>query len=266
MEFFKATFVAHAYSRHTHDDYAIAVTERGVQTYRCRGSERLARAWSFSLINPGEPHDGRPATEGGYRYRMLYVSPTALTRLLGDEEGSSRRGRLPFFKGPVAEDRSLAAEYLVIHRAMEDGSVGALEAESRLLTLLARVFARHADWREGASRLRHTPLVRSVCQHLEHYLHTDPSLSDLSVLTGLSRFQLLRQFTRETGLPPHAYLTQVRLREARRLLRSGEAPALVAPTVGLVDQSHLTKRFRSAFGITPGQYVAATRPAPSGEL
>jgi AraC-like DNA-binding protein len=31
----------------------------------------------------------------------------------------------------------------------------------------------------------------------------------------------------------------------------------VAAEVGFVDQSHLIKRFRSAFGITPGQYVAA---------
>ena len=60
------------------------------------------------------------------------------------------------------------------------------------------------------------------------------------------------------GLPPHAYLTQVRLREARRQLLAGSSPALVAAEVGFVDQSHLIKRFRSAFGITPGQYVTAS--------
>ena len=60
-------------------------------------------------------------------------------------------------------------------------------------------------------------------------------------------------------MPPHAYMTRARLREARSLLLRGEPAASVAAAVGYVDQSHLTKRFRAAYGITPGQFVVAGR-------
>jgi AraC-like DNA-binding protein len=44
---------------------------------------------------------------------------------------------------------------------------------------------------------------------------------------------------------------------AKRLLAAGERPAAVAAAVGLADQSHLNKRFRRAFGITPGAFQLA---------
>ena len=52
-------------------------------------------------------------------------------------------------------------------------------------------------------------------------------------------------------------MTHVRLRTARQLLLAGVPAASVAAAVGYVDQSHLAKRFRGAFGVTPGQFIAA---------
>ena len=260
VNFFKAGFAAHVYSRHTHDEYAIAFTERGTATFTCRGAARLALPGSFSLINPDEPHSGRSATGRGYTHRTMYVEPSALARLVDHDSAGLRSTHLPLFGSPIVDDPGLAAEYLRLHRALETESLGALEAESCMLAFLTVLVGRHADGRMSAADSHHTPLVRSIQQYLEAHLHEDPSLSDLSELTGVGRFALLRQFRREVGLPPHAYLTQVRLREARRQLRAGSSPALVAAEVGFVDQSHLIKRFRSAFGITPGQYVIANSP------
>jgi AraC-like DNA-binding protein len=58
-------------------------------------------------------------------------------------------------------------------------------------------------------------------------------------------------------MAPHAYLNQIRLERARQLLSAGEPSAQVAAATGFVDQSHLTRRFKGAFGVTPGQYRAA---------
>ena len=71
------------------------------------------------------------------------------------------------------------------------------------------------------------------------------------------RFALMRLFARHIGSPQHTYMTHVRLRVARQLLLKGEPAAAAAAAVGYVDQSHLTKRFRAAFGVTPGQFAAA---------
>src|SRR5262249_39821740 len=71
VHFFKASFTAaHVFSRHTHDEYAIAVIERGAPNFTCRGAARVAPPGSFLLINPDEPHEGRSAK--GRSYRMMY--------------------------------------------------------------------------------------------------------------------------------------------------------------------------------------------------
>jgi len=256
VNFFTANFTAaHVFTRHTHDEYSIAVIERGAPTITCRGAAHLASPGSFLLLNPDEPHEGRAANDRAYR--MMYVEPKALGRLLDPDSLGLRSNHFPLFRSPIVEDRRLAAEYLRMHRALETGSLGALEAESRMLAFLTALVGHHAEGRIVAPDSRHTPLVRSIRQYLEAHFHEDLSLSDLSELTGVGRFALLRQFSREIGLPPHGYLTQVRLREARRRLLTGRSPAFVAAEVGFVDQSHLIKRFRSAFGMTPGQYVSA---------
>jgi AraC-like DNA-binding protein len=73
-------------------------------------------------------------------------------------------------------------------------------------------------------------------------------------MTGLSQFAVLRAFRAETGLPPHAYLNQIRVRRARTLLDQGIAPADVALTTGFADQAHLTRHFKRVVGVPPGAY------------
>ena len=83
------------------------------------------------------------------------------------------------------------------------------------------------------------------------------TLAELAALSGVSRFQLLRGFVREIGITPHAYLMQLRVRLARRLLARGHAPVQAALLAGFADQSHLTRAFVRQFGITPGRYRQA---------
>jgi AraC-like DNA-binding protein len=96
--------------------------------------------------------------------------------------------------------------------------------------------------------------VRAVRDLLTDRLADPPSLDDLALATGMSPFTLLRAFRGETGLPPHAYLNQLRVRLARRLLDAGVAPAEVAVQVGFADQAHLTRHFKRVMGVPPGAY------------
>jgi AraC-like DNA-binding protein len=84
--------------------------------------------------------------------------------------------------------------------------------------------------------------------------YADNSLTSLAALAraaGVTPFHLVREFTRATGLSPHRYLVQTRIREARVLLARGMAPSSVAAVTGFVDQSHLTTHFKRYVGTTP---------------
>jgi transcriptional regulator GlxA family with amidase domain len=72
--------------------------------------------------------------------------------------------------------------------------------------------------------------------------------------TVCRRRRALRAFRGETGLPPHAYLNQLRVRRARVLLDDGVTPADVAVQVGFADQAHLTRHFKRVVGVPPAAY------------
>ncbi len=84
-------------------------------------------------------------------------------------------------------------------------------------------------------------------------------LESLSIHLGLSRFQLVRLFNRQVGMPPHAFLVQLRLAKACQLLRAGTSIATAAADSGFFDQSALTRHFRRSLGVTPRQYREAAR-------
>jgi AraC-like DNA-binding protein len=83
------------------------------------------------------------------------------------------------------------------------------------------------------------------------------TLAELAAISGVSRFQLLRGFVRDIGVTPHAYLVQLRVRLARRLLAQRHTPAQAALLAGFADQSHLTRAFVRQVGVTPGRYREA---------
>jgi AraC-like DNA-binding protein len=82
------------------------------------------------------------------------------------------------------------------------------------------------------------------------------TLRDLAMIAGVSRFQLVRGFARETGMTPHAYLMQRRVRLARALIAAGKPLVDAALLSGFADQSHMTRAFRRQYGHTPGAFAA----------
>ena len=77
---------------------------------------------------------------------------------------------------------------------------------------------------------------------------------DLCRAIGMSRPQLFRKLKALTGQSPSAYLRQLRLREAQRLLQAGpHNVSEVAARVGFQDPSYFTKAYRKAFGVAPSE-------------
>src|SRR6266496_4251340 len=85
-------------------------------------------------------------------------------------------------------------------------------------------------------------------------LLSPPALAEIAAGTGLSRYQLVRSFRTEVGMPPYAWLAQHRVSAARALLERGCRPAEAAALTGFADQAHLTRWFRRVVGVTPGVY------------
>lgn len=255
LDLLKARFGGHAYDRHAHDTYAIAVTLHGHQGFHHRGRHHVSTAGTIIAMNPEDAHDGGAETDEGFSYWMVYPGETLWSETLEDATG--RRSGAPFFASTLIRDPDSARRLLALCETLVDESTGALEADSTVVDALVALARRHGSAPPPTPARPNDPALERVRGLLHDEYHRDLRLADLAREAGRSRFQVSRAFAAAHGLPPHAYLTRRRLEAARRLLADGDPAAEVAAAVGFADQSHLIRRFKASYGITPGEFQAA---------
>ncbi len=264
LELLRAENVTQFFPKHTHERYAVGVLERGALGFFYRGENVVAAAGDVNLCVPGEVHTGQPAVPEGWSYRMFYLDAATLGRVATEVAAKPRD--LPFFQSGVINDDALARELYSLHCRLEI-SASRLEQETHLLDVLAQLVSRHADDPPPVAATGREPrAVTQVKGYLERHYAEAVSLGDLAQLTQLSRYHLVRVFCKTVGVPPHAYLRQVRIGRAKELLALGQTPAEVALLTGFTDQSHLTRWFKRLWGYTPGQYQGSNPVQDSAVL
>lgn len=247
LDMLTARFVEYRYDRHMHDTYAIAVIEAGVEEYFVGGETQRAGPGAVVVVPPGAVHTGHAGVPEGWRYRVLYPDPELVNAIAAELGGQGT----PTFGSVTQYDPELWSLIRTAHRAAEGGD--ALAASTLLRTSIARLITEMGATRP-ARQPEPDPRVSGVREMLHTRISDPPTLEELAELAGTSTFTVLRAFRRAYGLPPHAYLNQIRVQQARRLLRRGVKPAAAAFQVGFADQAHLTRHFKRAVGVTPAAY------------
>ena len=253
----QATHVEYAYPRHSHDEYVICLVERGLQSFTMKGTTYVTPPNGLILINPGEVHTGEAAIPQGFRMRSLYPSTTHMR--LAMSEFAGRRNVTPYFRDVRVDDMAAARSVFHLHEMLTRES-DEMVCESAFLSTLALLIERYAECRPNARPLGDE---RNAIKQARRYIDTHYAdrilLTDLAERVALSPYYLLRVFHKEVGLPPHAYLQNVRIWHAQRLIDEGMSLTDVAFEVGFSSQSHLTRCFKQFVGVTPGDYQSQVR-------
>jgi AraC-like DNA-binding protein len=109
----------------------------------------------------------------------------------------------------------------------------------------------------GLADARLARAIAAVHQAPEHTW----TLEQMAAAAGMSRARFAVRFRAITGLTPFEYLADWRVGVAQGLLKKGEALKIVAPAVGYSSSAALTRLFRERIGQSPGEWLAASRPA-----
>lgn len=261
-ELLTARYVTHSFAPHWHEGYVVGVITAGAEGYRYRGADHVAGAGWLACINPDEIHTGERAVDEGWTYRVFYPSARALLdiarQLRGDGAMAAGASGLPRLPHTAVRDVELARALARAHALLEQGA-DILAAQGAALSALAALLVRHAREPEpgGVAGLRpEHAKAETMRQLLAADLTEQMSLDDLARAVELSPFHAARVFARSTGMPPHAWRTQLRLNRSLDLLRAGRSVAEAALAVGFADQSHYTRHFRRAYGCPPGRWKA----------
>ena len=241
-------YLSGAFEPHRHDTYAIGITTAGVQTFRYRGSRRVCLPGQLHILHPDETHDGAAGTEDGFGYRILYLAPELVRQALDGDA-------LPFVANPVQPPTSTTRNVASLLECIDEPISDLARIEFAVAVADAlRSLSGQPNWGRGRIDLRAVELVRD---YLTAHAREQTPASILEKIAGTDRFTIARHFRRAFGTSPDRYRTMRRLALARNAIESGLSLARAATDAGFADQSHMTRQFKKAYGLTPGHWATA---------
>lgn len=250
VEAYRFQGIMQKFPNHFHDYYVIGFIENGRRYLSCKNKEYTIEPGDLLLFNPRDNHtceqiDGRPLD-----YRCINVQPEVMRKAALEITG---REYLPYFIQPVVFHSELVASLRELH-AMILAKEPDFRKEERFFWLLGQLMAEYTDQTTVSGLDGSSPETERICEYLENNYTKNITLNELSTAVGVSKYYLLRSFTKQKGISPYSYLATLRVTRAKQLLEQGVAPLEAGLQTGFADQSHFTHFFKKLIGLTPRQY------------
>lgn len=220
-------------------------------------TNRIKRGFFF-LTTGGAPYDVRwkAVTPEPFQAMYVFVELPVLERALEEVFGAdAAKAQLRDLSAFTDEALNSFMERLRDELMREEASQLFVSAIAQAIAIhIARNYAETVDASRAASPSLPGYTQTSTDWMAQHFAE-DLTLDQLAAQVGLSKFHFDRLFKRAIGLSPLRYQIDMRMNEARRLLRETRKSVLeVALDVGYKNPSHFAKLFRRENGLTPSQY------------
>ncbi len=241
------------FENHLHDGYVLWLVSASGERYRVRGSGDVLGTGSLSIIEPETIHANHPCNGRHRHLRSFYFSQAFLRDIWSRLSGAG--GPVPGLPTTMLNHPGLWEKLVSLHESLLENT-GPLELETRTMLAFADLFKALGPVR-GLDRASDTSEERidRIIQYFHARLGTRICLEEMARMADCTSYHLIRLFKKKKGISPHAFLVQLRLEHARKLLLAGMGIADAALLSGFSDQSHLTRKFKSRYGITPGTYL-----------
>jgi AraC family transcriptional regulator len=218
------------------------------------------------LANPQERV--QVVTGGPGEHLLIRLAPELLVEAAARLR-MSPTGAQMLFRAPLTREPRLADVAATIVAEMDEAAAGWREVIAALVDQLAVYLLRsHINVRRSDEiELSRVGLVDRRLRRALEYMHDhcgrELNLNEIAGAAYLSPFHFARLFKQIIGQTPHAYLAALRIERARRLLAETDLPiGEVGAQVGYENQSHFTKIFRVATGLTPLAFRRAAQASP----
>jgi AraC family transcriptional regulator len=148
----------------------------------------------------------------------------------------------------------------ILSEMANETAAGRMYVETASLTLAARIIHGYCD--SGSCTLtapasRHLDHVRlrRVLDYISAHVADEITVEELARVACLSTFHFARMFNLAIGVPPHRYVSRMRLENAMAEIAAGRVPlAHIALNARFSSQASFTRAFHRATGMTPAEY------------
>lgn len=243
-----------AFDNHIHSGHVLWLNSAGGENFKVLGTSSVLQPGSISIIEPGIVHSNHPTAKSKRHLRSLYLEQDFFLHLEELITGTSTQKYN--FPTKVINNKGYWQSALALHEAIITGQ-NRLFIEELCVALFTQIGGLHFDSPSNCHATgKHDLRINTIIDYMRAHLGTEISLNTLAEIASCTSFHVIRLFKETVGMSPHAYLIQLRLERARELIDTGNTIVDAAINSGFSDQSHLTRRFKKRFGITPGKYEA----------
>ncbi|MDT3424867.1 AraC-like DNA-binding protein/mannose-6-phosphate isomerase-like protein (cupin superfamily) [Paenibacillus forsythiae] len=251
LEAYRFEGIMQKFPNHFHDYYVIGFIEQGKRLLHCHHEEYILNSGDVVIFNPYDPHACEQIDGGTLDYRCINIQPEVMRQYVQEIAGVDY---LPCFTPTVLYRSELAASLRELHLMISEGHSD-FQKEELLLFLLEQLLREDSDLSAPGPSREPASEIKRICEYIESHFAESITLDQLSQLAGLSKYHLLRSFTKQKGISPYSYLATIRINHAKKLLEQGMPPIDVALQTSFSDQSHFTNYFKKLIGLTPKQYA-----------
>jgi len=239
------------YVSHTHDTVSIGAVDAGGSVFCSGGQRRRLRPGSLVMVPAHCAHACNPDADAAWSYQMLHLDAGWTAELLRE---TAPGANLP-------EQACISAAPSAYHRFCQLNALLFSDAAPADKEAALVLYIGGRSWLGRPPRTAAPRLPAARLQHILAVLREPGSqalpLADLAARAGMSRYQFIRACRQATGMTPHAYQLDLRIVQARRLLRAGHSLSRIAQDLGFADQSHFQRAFKERVAATPGAYRRA---------
>jgi AraC-like DNA-binding protein/mannose-6-phosphate isomerase-like protein (cupin superfamily) len=239
------------FPNHFHEYYVIGFIENGKRHLICNNEEFNIERGDLLLFNPHDNHTCEQMDGKTLDYRCINVQPDIMRKAVFEITG---KNDLPYFTPQVIFHSDLVPLLRELHLIVMQEEKD-FRKEEIFFFLVEQLIREYTEQGIPPASVQQSTEIKSICDFLEENYMKNITLNDLSNLTGLSKYYLLRSFTKQKGISPYSYLETIRIDKAKNLLKQGALPIDVALQTGFTDQSHFSHFFKRFIGLTPKQYM-----------
>jgi AraC-like DNA-binding protein len=245
-------------------DLALGVYLSGRHRTRRQIGSNVAEGWS----EPGAINLTAAGVEGEWeasapsRAAVVAIRTEFLSRVIEEHWGADSSG-VEIVNQFLVRDPVIEAVVLNLTREVAAGSSGGrLYADSGCEFLAHHLIHRYSNLSRAPLRSiggLSSRRLRIVLDYIENSPEKSIKLRELAALAGVSARHFERAFRQSTGVSPHAYVLERRLRMGRDLLiNQPELPIeQIWVRLGFSSSSHFSSAFRRQTGLTPQNFRKA---------
>lgn len=237
--------------RESYDSFLLLYLERGSLTLTANGHTAAAARDSFLLIDCYRPH--------------AYATDTGCDALWCHFDGPTARAFYEAVTGKLGNVFSLTDSYPAVRKLRSLYEVFALNQAvrepflSKTINDILTIFLLYTPLSPGTEE-GHLA-TEEILSYMNESFAQDISVEELAARAGLSQYHFIRTFKRETGFTPHEYLVNIRMSNARYLLKNTSLPIKdICFRTGFSCESIFCSAFKRHSGLTPSAYRETPQP------